>query len=178
MNKTGYIFITTLGFIVLGGGIYLLLRNRRKNTVNQTLPPADVPMGNNLDTDNTSKPNVTQTKYKYVTPPTTDYTTKDTYTNLDLYSHKNFPLERGSGGEMVKRIQIFLNQDGANLVVDGKFGPKTEAAWIKWQLETNAKMGIEGTGPIGKVTEFVYSTHILMNEYTQIAYNKTIEKIT
>ena len=31
------------------------------------MPPADVPMGNNLDTNNTTKPNVTQTKYKYIT---------------------------------------------------------------------------------------------------------------
>jgi peptidoglycan hydrolase-like protein with peptidoglycan-binding domain len=170
MNKTGYILITTVGLLALGGGIYLLLRNKRKNNSNQTLPPADVPMGNNLDTNNTSKPNTTQTKYKYVTPPTTDYT------NVDLYSHKNFPLKRGSGGEMVKKVQIFLNNAGANLVVDGKFGPKTEAAWKKWQLETNTKLGIEATGMIGTVTEFVYSTHILMNDKTQIAYNQTIEK--
>ena len=119
MNKTGYILITTVGLLALGGGIYLLLRNRRKNNVNPTLPPVDVPVGNNLDTNNTTKPNVTQTKYKYITPKTTDYT------NVDLYSNKNFPLKRGSGGEMVKKVQIFLNNAGANLVVDGKFGPKT-----------------------------------------------------
>lgn len=40
----------------------------------------------------------------------------------------HLPLERGDTGEGVKLLQQLLNQQGMNLVVDGIFGPATEAA--------------------------------------------------
>lgn len=50
---------------------------------------------------------------------------------IDKFSGRGFPLKRGSGGERVKDIQKFLNDSGSyGLVVDGKFGPATEAAVI------------------------------------------------
>jgi len=43
-----------------------------------------------------------------------------------------FPIKRGCKGEMVKKIQDYLNKDfKANLTVDGKFGLQTEAALEK-----------------------------------------------
>ena len=39
------------------------------------------------------------------------------------YSDLGFPLKRGSGGENVKNLQIFLNNSsGYGLTEDGKFG--------------------------------------------------------
>ena len=146
MNRTGFILLTSFGVLILGGGIYLLLRNRRKNTVNPTLPPVEVPMGNNLDTDNITKPYVNRNKY--VTPPTYSYT------------NDAFPLKRGSGGDVVKVVQTFLNSQGANLDVDGKFGPKTEEAWLNWQLKKDMILGIQATGTPKQVTRFVFEKYV------------------
>lgn len=45
------------------------------------------------------------------------------------YTDDSFPLKNGSGGEKVKKLQKWLNDNhNAGLVVDGKFGPKTEEA--------------------------------------------------
>lgn len=42
---------------------------------------------------------------------------------------KTFPLKRGSKGDKVKQLQRYLNINySSGLVVDGDFGPKTEAA--------------------------------------------------
>jgi len=40
----------------------------------------------------------------------------------------NFPLQKGSKGQRVTRIQMLLNRAGAGLKEDGDFGAKTEAA--------------------------------------------------
>jgi len=48
------------------------------------------------------------------------------------YTDTGFPLRYGSGGEKVKVIQAALNKVmNAGLVVDGKWGPKTQAAMNK-----------------------------------------------
>mgnify|MGYP003632125299 CR=1 FL=1 len=160
MNRTGYILITVLGVLALGGGIYLFLKNRKR--VISPLPSANIPMGNNLDTDNTTKTKVD--KSKYIIPP-----------HNSPYSEDVFPLKRGSGGKKVKVVQDFLNKLGANLNVDGKFGPKTEEAWIEWQLSTNIKLGIEGTGIQGKVTESVYKRNVLgVSQNTNYSYNQVM----
>ena len=49
------------------------------------------------------------------------------------YTDDRFPLKRNSGGANVRALQTYLNpllvvNGGKKLVVDGKFGPKTEAA--------------------------------------------------
>lgn len=54
--------------------------------------------------------------------------------NLDVYTqHTGGPLHIGHKGESVKDLQRQLNAMGANLEVDGKFGPKTEAALRSFQ---------------------------------------------
>ena len=54
--------------------------------------------------------------------------------NLDVYTqHTGGPLHVGHKGESVKDLQRQLNAMGANLEVDGKFGPKTEAALRSFQ---------------------------------------------
>lgn len=45
------------------------------------------------------------------------------------YVSDSFPLKKDSGGSRVRKLQEYLNTTyGSGLVVDGKFGPKTEAA--------------------------------------------------
>ena len=49
------------------------------------------------------------------------------------YTDDRFPLRRNSGGANVRALQTYLNpllepNGSKKLVVDGKFGPKTEAA--------------------------------------------------
>lgn len=54
-----------------------------------------------------------------------------------------YPFQQGSQGEIIKKIQKALNLSfEAGLVVDGIYGPKTEAALVryspKWQIFTEA----------------------------------------
>ena len=54
-------------------------------------------------------------------------------------------LRRGSRGEQVKLLQKFLNWYGNKLTVDGDFGPATESAVLKFQIENNLTVdGIVG----------------------------------
>lgn len=57
-------------------------------------------------------------------------------------------LRRGSQGPDVMELQRSLNAKGANLDVDGKFGPLTEAALKGFQ----AKSGSTGTGRVDAAT--------------------------
>ncbi|WP_413166770.1 peptidoglycan-binding domain-containing protein [Capilliphycus salinus ALCB114379] len=58
-------------------------------------------------------------------------------------------LRRGSKGGDVKYVQAELNNHfGANLAVDGAFGPATEAAVKKYQ----SKMGLVPDGIVGRLT--------------------------
>lgn len=55
-------------------------------------------------------------------------------------------LKRGDSGDQVKDLQTKLNQNGANLEVDGVFGPQTEAA-VK-ELQQNNGLTVDGkVGP-------------------------------
>ena len=54
-------------------------------------------------------------------------------TNEASLSTSSFPLKMGSRGDNVKKWQTYLNGKGADLVVDGVWGPKTEAASLKYQ---------------------------------------------
>ncbi|MCA9334091.1 peptidoglycan-binding protein [Candidatus Saccharibacteria bacterium] len=54
-------------------------------------------------------------------------------------------LRRGSKGEDVKTLQKALNSKGANLDVDGDFGPLTEGAVRRFQNQAGIKVdGIVG----------------------------------
>jgi peptidoglycan hydrolase-like protein with peptidoglycan-binding domain len=59
-------------------------------------------------------------------------------------------LKRGDSGDQVKDLQTKLNQNGANLEVDGVFGPQTEAEVKKLQqnngLTVDGKVGPETRG--------------------------------
>ncbi|MEZ6188589.1 MAG: peptidoglycan-binding protein [Planctomycetota bacterium] len=58
-------------------------------------------------------------------------------------------LSRGASGPEVERLQRQLNAKGASLTVDGRFGPRTEAALIAFQ--TGA--GLPGSGRLDAATE-------------------------
>ena len=47
--------------------------------------------------------------------------------------HFTLPLKIGIHSDEVLQLQTRLNADGAKLVLDGKFGPKTKAALVAWQ---------------------------------------------
>jgi peptidoglycan hydrolase-like protein with peptidoglycan-binding domain len=58
-------------------------------------------------------------------------------------------LKLGMQGPAVQELQERLNQDGAGLVADGQFGPRTEAAVKQWQ----ASRDITDTGVVGPATQ-------------------------
>ena len=71
------------------------------------------------------------------------------------YVSDSFPLKRDSGGSRVRVLQTWLNDTyGTSLVVDGKFGPKTEAA-----LESN-------TG-LKEVSESYYNSTVTSSSTSQ-----------
>ena len=57
-------------------------------------------------------------------------------------------LKRGDSGDQVKDLQTKLNQNGANLEVDGVFGPQTEAEVKKLQQNN----GLTVDGRVGTAT--------------------------
>lgn len=57
-------------------------------------------------------------------------------------------MKKGDKGKGVADLQIFLNQNGFNLVVDGDFGAKTEEAVKAYQLANNMPV----TGEIGAIS--------------------------
>lgn len=68
-------------------------------------------------------------------------------------SVKNQVLKRGSSGVPIVHMQELLNQNGANLEVDGNFGPKTEAAVKKYQLDKGLTVdGMVGEQTMGALT--------------------------
>lgn len=62
-------------------------------------------------------------------------------------------LRKGDTGEEVKVLQMKLNKIGANLLVDGQFGPRTEQAVRTFQIERNLTpdgvVGPETWGALG-----------------------------
>jgi peptidoglycan hydrolase-like protein with peptidoglycan-binding domain len=61
-------------------------------------------------------------------------------------------LQWGHGGQSVADMQRELNKSGANLAVDGKFGPKTDAAVRAYQanhgLKVDGKAGMQTLGSL------------------------------
>lgn len=65
-------------------------------------------------------------------------------------------LFRGSVGDRVEDLQSALNARGANLAVDGKFGPRTHSAVIDFQqdngLQVDGRVGPETRGALNGVS--------------------------
>lgn len=68
--------------------------------------------------------------------------------NIESVMQGDAALKRGMAGDSIKELQQKLNAMGANLDVDGKFGPKTEAALKKFQ----ASQGLAADGQAGPRT--------------------------
>ena len=62
-------------------------------------------------------------------------------------------ISYGSSGSDVKKLQEALNKNGYSLEVDGKFGPKTQAAVKDYQKKNGLKVdGVVGTKTWGSLT--------------------------
>jgi RHS repeat-associated protein len=100
---------------------------------------------------------------RYYDPATQRFTQEDTYwgdnmqRNLYAYCSGNpvmytdpsghyKQVQQGSRGEDVKTLQKLLNAHGANLAVDGDFGPLTKSAVVSYQRSTGTLLvdGIAG----------------------------------
>ena len=81
-----------------------------------------------------------------------------------LYENDSFPLKLNSGGDRVKALQRFLNEEGSyGLDVDGKFGPLTlEAVKNQQSPFSNFKMSFPNA-VLGEVSEEYYNSFILNN---------------
>ncbi|MCB9655907.1 MAG: peptidoglycan-binding protein [Deltaproteobacteria bacterium] len=76
--------------------------------------------------------------------------------NLDVYTpYVDGPMHIGHSGPAVERLQVLLNALGANLEVDGKFGPKTEAALKSFQASANLPVtGIQDPRTLAQLERF------------------------
>ena len=81
-----------------------------------------------------------------------------------LYQNDSFPLKLNSGGDRVKALQRFLNEEGSyGLDVDGKFGPLTlEAVKSQQSPFSNFKISFPNA-VLGEVSEEYYNSFILSN---------------
>lgn len=81
-----------------------------------------------------------------------------------LYQNDSFPLKLNSGGDRVKELQRFLNEEGSyGLNVDGKFGPLTlEAVKNQQSPFSNFKMSFPNA-VLGEISEEYYNSFILNN---------------
>lgn len=65
----------------------------------------------------------------------------------------NQVLKRGASGSSVKELQNLLNQNGANLDVDGNFGPATQSAVVNYQRNNGLTVdGMVGNETMGALT--------------------------
>ena len=64
------------------------------------------------------------------------------------YKLRSTLMKQGSAGESVKWLQWELNRNGANLVIDGKFGKLTKLAVLLYQKQN----GLVQDGICGKIT--------------------------
>lgn len=103
LTKTEKILIYTLPLLLMGGIAYAFIR-KKQGIKNLTVHDYTPPKASN---------------------PTVE-PTANTIATTNVY-----PLKSGSKGAMVVELQQILNGSGAGLTVDGKFGPKTQAALQK-----------------------------------------------
>jgi peptidoglycan hydrolase-like protein with peptidoglycan-binding domain len=65
-------------------------------------------------------------------------------------------MMRGHGGQSVRDLQRELNRQGANLALDGKFGPRTEEALREFQRRRGiAADGRVGTQTLGQMPQMI-----------------------
>lgn len=77
------------------------------------------------------------------------------------YKDIGFPLRKGSGGENVRKLQRFLNDSANyNLVVDGKFGEKTELAVIQEQEPFQTFLNMYPDAKKGQITKEYFDAFI------------------
>ena len=70
------------------------------------------------------------------------------------YEDESFPLKKGSGGKRVESLQRFLKKEtGINLVIDGKFGDKTEKAVLEQQTPFDTFKGMYPDAVKGQVSQ-------------------------
>ncbi len=113
-NKTKLALGIGIGILVIGTIAFVLIkRKKRKALANQYL---DTPSGSGSSSSGSS--------------------------SGGSYSRRGFPLKKGSGGNEVKALQKYLNSvNNYGLVVDGKFGSKTENALKRWNGKTEVSEG-------------------------------------
>ena len=75
------------------------------------------------------------------------------WTILFSQSHRLRGLELGDSGIRVKTLQRALRADGETLVVDGDFGPQTQAQVEEFQTKCDIKV----TGRVNGQTAFFFS---------------------
>lgn len=100
------------------------------------------------------------------------------YYNFDYSSWRTFKYNYKNmmRGEDVKQLQITLNQLGANLQIDGSYGPATEGAVLDYQkgqglstdgiVGSNTKMSIMGALGVGETYES-YASNKGINNYDE-----------
>lgn len=77
------------------------------------------------------------------------------------YQECGFPLQKGCGGDNVKKLQRWLNETGSyGLAVDGKFGDLTENAVIDNQMPFNAFQSMHPQAIKGKVSQEFFNAYI------------------
>ena len=77
-----------------------------------------------------------------------------------------FPLKRGSGGEEVRNLQKFLNNEsGYGLTVDGKFGPATERALKSEQSPFSAFKIMYPNAVEGQASKEYYDNATFVSQY-------------
>jgi peptidoglycan hydrolase-like protein with peptidoglycan-binding domain len=85
-----------------------------------------------------------------LTSAVTTYTTTNTTPVGQVLGAESFhftlPLKKGAKGDEVTQLQNFLNNAGYDCgTADGKFGPKTKTALIKFEIANKLK----GDGVVG-----------------------------
>jgi peptidoglycan hydrolase-like protein with peptidoglycan-binding domain len=77
------------------------------------------------------------------------------------YIDSTFPLKKGSGGSNVEKLQSFLNGSGGyGLVIDGKFGNKTENAVIEEQKPFESFKKMYPNSIKGQVTQAYFNSFV------------------
>jgi len=82
-----------------------------------------------------------------------DASLSTTLASLSANKHYDEHLEKGSSGDEVRKLQELLNEHGASLSVDGKFGGLTYGEVVKFQTDNGLTVdGVVGSQTWGALT--------------------------